>query len=378
MKKKLLNLSLFLLLSTSSNVFAMLKQGTKAYLTVDGPIKEVTEKLNQATVELLSDGASGATQTSLNRAVDALLKVDDSKLTQISEAVKSGFAKSYNVLTGLLPSRESKIIKSVLDNSTNLKNIIVDFARNNPGTAGAIAVTGAGLCAFGINRLKSKNAEANRIEPEATRAPLQNDDESLLGGGAAVQGNVLQDNEESDESLSGGGAAAPGDVLPTTQIPDVSLLASQNPGDYKQFIDYIIKNNLENEKLTYKHVGDDARTVLMLLAENFWPSGLATTNFPALQYFKSAIDIHNAEQGENPKNINVDIKDNHGRTALFYAAFYGLENIVNFLLDKLNASVTEKDIEAASYKEGFGVDQEETYARYARIKSKLATKFSSQ
>lgn len=371
MKKKLLNLSLFLLLSTSSNVFAMLKQGTKAYLTVDGPIKEVTEKLNQATVELLSDGASGATQTSLNRAVDALLKVDDSKLTQISEAVKSGFAKSYNVLTGLLPSRESKIIKSVLDNSTNLKNIIVDFARNNPGTAGAIAVTGAGLCAFGINRLKSKNAEANRIEPEATRASLQNDDESLLGGGAAVQGNVLQDNEESDESLSGGGAAAE-NALPTTQIPDVSLLASQNPGDYKQFIDYIIKNNLENELLEYNHLNNDARTLLMLLSENYWLS-IPTYNFDALLYLLQQIRMYNLQNPENPKKIDFNKKDRHGRSALFYAAFYGLLNIVQSLLEQ-GAEVTAIDLDAAKYKNDFGVSE----AEYKKIYDLLAEKLPSQ
>jgi hypothetical protein len=174
MNKRVFNLSLLMLLSASSNVFGM-GEGKNAYILVDQPVQEITEKLNQATVELLADCASGTAQTSLNSAVDALSRVDDSKLTELSEAVKYGFARSYNVLTGLLPSRESKIIKSVLNSRTNLKTIIEDFARNNPKTAGAIAATGAGLCAYGAYKY-TKGAGA-KLQKE-TRT---------IGGGAAAE-----------------------------------------------------------------------------------------------------------------------------------------------------------------------------------------------
>ena len=156
------------------------------------------------------------------------------------------------------------------------------------------------------------------------------------------------------------------------QIPQVELLVSNNVIDYKKFIDYLVNNNKENDLLSYKHVNNDFRTLLMLLSENFTPSGISTANYEALVYFKNAIDQHNKSNPAKIKEIKVNQVDNHNRIALFYASWYGLEKLVNFLIDELNASVDTMDIDAATYENPYnnrkGFPNKETFDR---IKQKL-------
>jgi hypothetical protein len=154
--------------------------------------------------------------------------------------------------------------------------------------------------------------------------------------------------------------------------PQVKLLASNDSTDYEKFIDYLINIDKENDLLSYEHVGNDLRTLLMLLSENFTPSGISTANYKALVYFKNAIDQHNKSNPAKIKEIKVNQVDKHNRTALFYASWYGLENIVNFLIDELNASVHTMDIKAATYENQLnnrkGFPDKETFER---IKQKL-------
>lgn len=177
MKKRVLNLSLLMLLSTSFNAFGMLASLMDANKANDKVIQSVTEKINQAVVELAHNSESGSAQKIANDAIAAVEKLDDSKLAKLSEAAKLALAKSLTVLRNkfsqLKSSAAANSLSKIVEKTTNLKNILTEFVQKNPKTA-AMALVGTAGTVYGVHKLlKSKG-----IIHDAT--------EHTRGGAAAI------------------------------------------------------------------------------------------------------------------------------------------------------------------------------------------------
>lgn len=349
MKKNVLNLSLLMLLSTSFNAFGMdgqKSEGWKKFFYMFSPstttaapeecvnsadevLKTSSDALQSAiqVVQNSSNPDSGQVQTVVNSALAAIENVNnvsqDAKFGALLQ-IRNDIVKLGQLLQGGLEIVYNKAI----DNLPAIKTLV----SSHPKISLAVGATVASAGSYAIYQYLSNKGMA-----------AQSNDLRSLSVQADEDSKDLASNDE-DVDINN----------------FVKSLDPKNGEDYKKFVDYLITNNQENNLLNYNHVDNDGRTLLMLLAENYWPAGFVTTNYPALAYFKESMDHNN-------KEIDVNQKDNHGRTALFYAAHYGLENIVNFLLDELDANVDSIEIGAANFKEGYGVDE----STYDRIKDKL-------
>jgi hypothetical protein len=361
MKKKILNLSLLMLLSAQFNVSAMFKDGANAYTAVVSlePSANVENALTavESAIKALDKRSEGLLQTSLNKAIDTIKNLDQLSLANFRQSVNyERLIFGLNELGCKLSQFKSETIKGLhsayfkaIDGSKNLAQIAKDY----PKFACAVgfgAVAGSGLVIY--NLLRDQGMVAEKTDSRSIQTTTTSEADTGLKSQSDAAKDLLEEHTQKVNKL-------------------VKNLDFKKTKDFFPFIDYIIGNNLENELLEYNHLpNNDARTLLMLLSENYWLS-IPTYNFDALLYLLQQIRMYNSQNPGNPKKIDFNKKDRHGRSALFYAAFYGLLNIVQSLLEQ-GAEVTAMDLDAAKYKNDFGVSEAEYKKIYDLLAEKLA------
>ena len=357
MNKKL---SIIMLLSCVGNVFSMSGKESKSKTTKE-KLKELPGEIYLSTADFAGSKTGAfiasaactaggfqlvklpASQNALDTAKELLMS---SKEIGYVYACKAGSATcSFLSKVG---SDLAKVGSNTLSKASSVSREAVEFIAQHKVDACLVAAT-VGGAAYGLYKYKETTAATKQAE--SAKRKLQKDEDALSSSKFAVGG-------ESE--------------LVSKLNQNIKLLASSNLKDYQGFVDMLLQSDFENNLLHYDHVKDD-RTLLMLLSEANDPS-IRTTNLAALRYWKKTIDDLNLKNPSKRKYIAVNKLDKHGRTALFYAAHYGLEGIVDFLIDVLNADVSPKDVASANYKVYAGT----TEGGCARIKAKLEAKLAIQ
>jgi hypothetical protein len=312
MKKRVLNLSLLMLLSTSFNAFGMINAirdiVSQTSTSTDKVVEDVKNKINTAVIDLTHDGTSEAAKIKINDTIEAIRKLPDSKFNQISEDVKSSFAKSLKVFSdqlSLLNKVAANSLKEILDKSANINKFMIEFAQKNPKTAGAIALVGAAGTFYGVhNLLKSKGI-------------IHDAKKHTRGGAAAIDASALVEHHGLSPELQ-----ATVDAEIQARGGDVNALVGE---------------------------GNKARTLLMEYSEG-----------PNASLDKVKYLVEN-------KSADLNLRDNwdggHTRSALEYASIYGHADIVDYLLSKLGKIDTSLARQYAEWYRSLGNFDEENYKK---------------
>ncbi len=295
MKKRVLNLSLLLLLSASFNASAMNADGTKftegtnAYVNVSNIVSGAGELISTATKSLeaaskaVVSGNEGIAQTAVNQAVDSIVNLDNIPpilLSSSPEIVK------MTEKIGLLSKAFEEVPKTAY-----LKDLFCkSFAKlgnlpslvNQNKTLTGVCAAGAVLAGYGVWKYLSSN--------KAT---------------ASSEDTVLRSADTQKQELDR-------KIIELTNIDAVHNLGFED--------------------------GDPQGTLLMKYSRE--------NNLPAVKYLISL--------GANP-----NIKDSDGRHLLVYPAFFGNTEIVEYLAklanvkDKIDALNEARDIAKIAFDSGY-------------------------
>jgi hypothetical protein len=314
MKKSILNLSLLMLLSASSNVSAMsfFNKGKNAYTIVSKSpvdaetiITSVTENLEKAS-KAVANGDEAVAQTALEAFVNSAEKLDDiapSLLPVSNPQTTNMLTKLGNVFCGLSQSPKFNFIKKPLSASYNGLVNLPNLARQHPVAAGCVAAFVVGVGAAAAYKYRTANLAGasgqNLVNPNSNSVVIAVDD---LQTGQTV--NETEHCELSPEQHTRGGAAA----ISSSEARDHEI----SP-DLKAEIDKTIDEN-DGDVNALLPWGNENRTLLMYYAE------ANQANIDAIKYL---VEV---------KNADVNKKNNMNRTVHNYAAFWGKPEILEYLL----------------------------------------------
>jgi hypothetical protein len=287
MKKRVLNLSLLMLLSASSNVSAMFKAGSTAFTMVspaekaaEKAIETVTDNLDKAT-SAIANSNEGAVQVALNGVLESAKKLDSiSPASLEGKQTTNMIAKFGNLICSLSKNEKLNYLKNAFmtgySKLANLPHLVKNHPKLTVCLTAASAATAYSLYKHNKGATSSKDL---------------NKDAGIVRGGAAIA------HEETGSF--GGGAAAE---------------AKHNE------IDTPLKAKIDAEIEKIKDVNyalDNGKSLLMRFSEGI------NANLDAVRYL--------IEKGANINQQDTSTGEK-GRTALAYAAYWGNAPLVEYFL----------------------------------------------